>query len=332
MRSERLSAALQSSVFTWPETGRTLILRPRAEDYFDDMDAGRVQIVTGFRPDYDAFAARGIPVARAPEGDFSAALVCLPRARDLARAMLVQAVSALPKGAPVWVDGQKTDGIESVLKDLKAAGAQPGEAYSKAHGKLFSFAAGDLPADWSSKDSLADGFTTRPGVFSADGVDRGSKLLAEALPEKLHSRVGDFGAGWGYLSAEVLKRPGVQEVHLVEAEADALDCARLNLTDPRAQFHWADATGFKAEVPFGVIVCNPPFHVGREADPKLGIAFLQAAARNLTTSGTLYVVANRQLPYDAELQKLFRDVEVIGGDNSFRLWRAARPIPPGRGK
>lgn len=326
MRSERLTAALNSGAFAWPEEGRVLILRPRAEDYFDGIPADRLQVVTGFRPDFDAFSARRIPVAAKVEGAFSAALVCLPRARDLSRAMLVEAVAALPEGAPVWVDGQKTDGIESVLKDLKGAGLAPGEAYSKAHGKIFMFRAAPLPQDWAAQDHQVDGFITRPGVFSADGIDRGSALLAAALPEKLHSRVGDFGAGWGYLSSEVLKRPGVQDLHLIEAEAEALDCARRNITDPRAQFHWADATTFKAEVPFGVIVCNPPFHTAREADPKLGIAFLQAAARNLTTSGTLWLVANKQLPYEPELQKLFREVEMIGGDNSFRLWRASRPI------
>jgi len=332
MRSERLTAALNSGVFAWPETGRVLILRPRAEDYFDGIAAERLQVVTGFRPDFDAFSARRTPVSDRVEGEFAAALVCLPRARDLSRAMLVVAVAALPEGAPVWVDGQKTDGIESVLKDLKGAGLAPGEAYSKAHGKIFMFRAAPLPQDWAAKDQQVDGFITRPGVFSADGIDRGSALLAAALPEKLHSRVGDFGAGWGYLSAEILKRPGVQELHLIEAEAEALDCARRNITDPRAQFHWADATTFKAEVPFGAIVCNPPFHSGREADPKLGIAFLQGAARNLTTSGTLWLVANKQLPYEPELQKLFREVEMIGGDNSFRLWRASRPIQGKGGK
>ena len=74
------------------------------------------------------------------------------------------------------------------------------------------------------------------------------------------------------------------------------------------------------------MVCNPPFHTTRDADPALGIAFLVAAHRMLSGSGTLYLVANRHLPYDRVLASLFREIEVIGGDGAFKLTRAAFPI------
>jgi 16S rRNA (guanine1207-N2)-methyltransferase len=38
------------------------------------------------------------------------------------------------------------------------------------------------------------------------------------------------------------------------------------------------------------------------------------------------MVANRHLPYDPVLTAAFREVEEIGGDNRFRLMRAARPL------
>ena len=43
------------------------------------------------KPDFDAFAARGYDCAVAPEGRYAAALVCLPRAKPLARALIAQA-------------------------------------------------------------------------------------------------------------------------------------------------------------------------------------------------------------------------------------------------
>lgn len=328
MRSERLSLALDQGVLELPASGTLLVLRPRSDDDLSQLPTERVVVVTGFRPDADAFAARGYRVEpEVPPGPHAAALVCLPRARDQARALLAMASERVVPGGLVLVDGQKTDGIEAAHRELRAHGAEPGPALSKAHGKLFGFAAGVDLSGWQAVDQILEGgFVTRPGVFSADGVDRGSRLLAEVLPPKLHSRVADLGAGWGWLSSEILKRPGVDELHLIEAEAEALDCARRNIRDPRAQFHWADARSFKPAVPFGAVVCNPPFHTGREADPALGLAFLQAAAGMLTSSGTLWLVANRQLPYEPALQKLFKEVEPLGGDATFRLLRATRPV------
>lgn len=328
MRSDRLTLALDSGAVELPPEGRILVLRPRAGDDLSALGRDRVQVVTGFRPDHDAFAAEGYAVAQAADGAYAAALVCLPRSREQARALLAQAAAHVVPGGPVLVDGQKTDGVESVLRELRAAGAAPGPALSKAHGKIFAFAAGvDLPGWGAQPRDIGGGFVTRPGVFSADGPDAASVLLAGALPEKLGARVADLGAGWGWLARAVLARPGVAECHLIEAEADALDCARASIPDPRARFHWADATRFRPDRAFDTVVCNPPFHTTREAEPELGLAFLRAAAGMLTTSGTLWLVANRHLPYDPLLTELFREVEDKGGDSRFRLVRASRPIP-----
>lgn len=144
--------------------------------------------------------------------------------------------------------------------------------------------------------TVEGGFVTRPGVFSAEGVDRGSALFAAALPAKLGPKVVDLGAGWGYLSRAVLAREGVKRLDLVEAEAEALDCARANVTDPRARFHWADATRFRPESLVETVVMNPPFHLGREADAGLGLAFIAAARGMMAPDGVLWLVANRHLP------------------------------------
>ncbi len=186
---------------------------------------------------------------------------------------------------------------------------------------------GDFFADWAEGPALTDGgFWTAPGVFSADGVDLASALLADVLPEKLGVQVADLGAGWGFLSAHVLTREDVEAVHLVEAGHMALECARHNVTDTRAQFHWADATTWEPPHRMDTVVMNPPFHTTRAAEPAIGQAFVAAAARVLTANGTLWMVANRHLPYEAELKKRFADVEEIGGDARFKLFCARRPV------
>ena len=323
MQSVRLNFALETGAFALPDAGQIAVFRPRAGDDLSALPKDRVQIISGFKPDVDHFAKLGFAVVTTPTPAV-AALVCLPRAKAEARALLAAAVAVVPAGAMVIVDGQKTDGVDAIYKDLRARVAVT-EAVAKAHGKIFAFPAAPLPEDWVAKPAMVEGFTTAPGVFSADGVDRGSALLAAALPAKLPSRVVDLGAGWGYLSHHILQRHGVKELHLVEAEAAALECARLNVTDARAQFHWADATLWQVPHLAGAVVCNPPFHTGREADPMLGVAFLRAAAKMLAPDGTLWLVANRHLPYDLPLRALFREIEEVGGDTAFRVIRAAYP-------
>jgi 16S rRNA (guanine1207-N2)-methyltransferase len=224
------------------------------------------------------------------------------------------------------VDGQKIDGVEAVLKDCKALGLELGEAVTKGHGRLATVPVDARLLDWTAQDHAVDGFVTRPGVFSADGPDHGSVMLAAALPADFKGRVGDLGAGWGYLSRAVLARPGVKHLDVVEAEAAALDCARRNVVDVRAQFHWADARTFRPEKLWTDVVMNPPFHNGREADPALGLAFIRAAQKGLAPDGVLWMVANRHLPYEPTLRELFRVVEVVAADGSFAVTRAAFPV------
>lgn len=332
MRSDRLTFALRENALPLPDAGGILVLNPAGGDSLSMLPKARVTVVQPMRPDYDAFVARGYDVLpECPDTRFAAALVCVPRAKAAAYALLAQAAAAVAPNGLIIVDGQKTDGIDSLLRDLRGRFTLS-ETVSKAHGKLFTFhPKGDLMTEWAARPKSVDGgFQTLPGVFSADGPDAGSALLAANLPEKLPSRIIDLGAGWGYLSRAILAHPNVREVHLVEADATALACAKLNITDPRAQFHWADATSFKLERGVDAVICNPPFHTSRDPDPALGIAFLQAAARLLAGHGTLWLVANRHLPYDRPLTTLFREVEDIGTDPRFRIIRAARPNRPPR--
>jgi 16S rRNA (guanine1207-N2)-methyltransferase len=321
MRSSRLSLALETGVLTLPTAGKIAVYRPRIGDDLSALPRDRVVVLTGFKPDHDHFAGT-YPVD--PHPPYAGAIVCLPRSREAARDLIARASAEVVSGGWVAVDGQKTDGIDTALKDLRGR-VNLSESLSKAHGKLASFSAGGDLSDWVARPATVGGFQTLPGVFSSDGPDRGSMLLAGALPAKLSGKIADLGAGWGYLSAEILKRPGIKRLDLVEAEADALTCARANITDPRARFNWADATRFRPETLLDAVVMNPPFHTGRAADPALGAAFIRAARHMLAPDGSLWLVANRHLPYDAVLADCFLEVKDVAADGSFRVIHATKP-------
>ena len=322
MIGARLSLALEDGVVTLPE-GRIAVFAPRAGADLSALPRDRVEVITGFKPDYDAFAGQGYACAEAPEGRYAAAVICLPRAKPLARALVAEAVAATD--GPVIVDGAKTDGVESLLKECRKR-VEVSPALSKAHGKLFWFDATTAFDDWTTEAREIDGgFVTAPGVFSADGIDPGSQMLADHLPEKLGAQVADLGGGWGYLSARALERETIATLHLVEADHAACACARRNIADDRLQVHWADATQWTPPGRMDAVISNPPFHTDRAADPGLGRAFIAAAARMLAPSGKFWMVANRHLPYEDALALHFGQVEEVAGTNKFKILRGGRP-------
>jgi 16S rRNA (guanine1207-N2)-methyltransferase len=282
------------------------------------------EMVQPFRPFHDHLQSLGFNATPTSETACEDAIVFLPRAKALARALIAQ-TCARAKGTVV-VDGAKTDGVDSLMKDIRKRVPVEGPI-AKAHGKIFWFQANaETFTNWAAPESQrVDGFQTAPGVFSADGIDPASDLLAAALPPKLGPRVADLGAGWGFLSARALACDTIRSLHLVEADFTALNCARINVQDPRAQFHWADAITWTAPEKLNTIVMNPPFHTSRAADPALGQGFITCAARNLERSGDLWMVANRHLPYEAALSDAFQKVTEVAGDNRFKVFHATRP-------
>jgi 16S rRNA (guanine1207-N2)-methyltransferase len=324
-RDARLTLAFEEG-FALPDDGQIAVFRPRAGESFAPLPADRLLMVQGFKPEHTILAATGYKTVIVAEGRFAAAMVCLPRAKAEARALIAEAMACTD--GPVLIDGQKTDGSDSLLREMRARTEVSG-VVSKAHGKLFWVIPGqDRFGDWAAKPMQVDadaGYTTAPGVFSADGVDRGSELLVSCLPQQLSGTIVDLGAGWGYLSAHILSQPNVKTLHVVEAEHAALECAKANITDPRAVFHWADATSFKAATLADTVIMNPPFHAGRKGQPSLGVAFIKSAASLLRPPGVLWMVSNRHLPYETALSEVFREVDEVAGNASFKVFRASHP-------
>lgn len=276
----------------------------------------------GFYPTAKALENAGFAVTPLAEGRFGMVLVNLTRAKAENLANIARA-SAMSDGL-VLVNGAKNEGIESLLKAVKKI--TPVQVLSKAHGKIFWFEATAMPSEWLAGGGMAankNNFLTAPGMFSSEKVDVGSTLLAPYL-EGLKGRVADLGAGWGWLSAQALG-PDVLEMVLFEAEHKAVEAAKLNLLDPRVRFEWTDVLTLAKQLPFDVVISNPPFHQTRTAEPSLGVGFIQAAAKLLKPKGRLLMVANRQLPYERALEETFRKVEMLRQTNGFKLFEASLP-------
>ncbi|MCG6882382.1 MAG: methyltransferase [Silicimonas sp.] len=314
----RLSQALEKGNVSLPE-GDLLVIGATSASDLSALPPDRTTLLSRYA---DTVPSR--PFASSDtHGTPDAVLVFAPRARDAQRAAIRLARELTD--APIIVDGEKTDGIDALYRELRKR-AQVSEAWSKAHGKVFAVTGGDF-SDWPAlaPAETTDGWWRAPGAFSADGIDKASEMLARALPDSLSGHVIDLGAGWGYLSRAILDRPGVTRVDLVENDRLALEAAERNISDPRAAFHWANALTWHPDSPADHVVTNPPFHIGRAADPSLGQAFIRAAAGMLKPKGQLWLVANRQLPYEGTLKDAFRSTELHSETPSFKVFHATSP-------
>lgn len=273
-------------------------------------------------------------VARLSEGTWPLGLVLMTKHKEENFANIARGWALLEPGGTLVVAGANDDGAASLERHTtKAFGGAT--SLQKFHSRVFWFAKGERsPPDYwrglAGLQPVADSrknatWLSRPGIFSWDRIDDGSALLARHLPADLAGPVADFGCGWGYLAREMLARsPSIERIDLLDAEHLALDAARANVIDPRATFHWLDLAREAAPATYDAIVCNPPFHTGRASTPALGKKVIEAAAAALRPGGHFYMVANRGLPYEPLLKKLFTASETLSDNNKFRVTRAIR--------
>ena len=295
----------------------------RAEDPpFAEIDAEQ-----SFRP---AFLRLKQAVPRLEHGGHELGLVLLTKHKEENFANIARGWALLAPGGTLVCAGANDDGAASLEKHVaKAFGGA--DTLSKFHSRVFWFTKGDrTPPDYWQKlatlQPVGDGsWFSQPGVFSWDHADDGSALLAAHLPHDLSGHVGDFGCGWGFLTRHVLATcPAVTKVDGIDAEHRAVEAARANVPDARATFHWLDLINEPAPATYDAIVCNPPFHAGRAAEPALGQGFIAVAARALRPGGRFYMVANRGLPYEPLLKANFASFETLADNNKFRVTHAVR--------
>lgn len=337
--TDRVALAFATQALILPGDGDLVLLRAGPSDLADVVDPARLLCEQSFRPVHDALAERGLRVTAelsgALDADAPAAMVVvnLTRARAENYGNIARGLRLLPPGAVLAVDGAKTDGVDGLARQVNAVLPLEGQL-TKSHGRLFWLRRPQvLPqvvASWAgaaAPRANAEGFVTAPGLFSPDHADPGSRRLAAAFDGRLNGRVADLGAGWGWLAHQALLGcPQIATLDLFDAEARALDAARANVTDARAQFHWTCVTALGARVPpYDAVITNPPFHHGHAAETDLGAQFIAAAARILKPSGRLLMVANRQLPYEAALHAGFRHCERLYEDGVYKVISAERP-------
>ncbi|MFZ3451778.1 class I SAM-dependent methyltransferase [Arthrobacter sp. 7Tela_A1] len=138
---------------------------------------------------------------------------------------------------------------------------------------------------------------TSGGIFSPDGVDKGTQVLLAGIPDpSAEGNLLDIGCGWGPIALTMaLKSPGAQ-VYAVDVNERSLGLTRDNAaTLGLGNVHAALPEAIDPELRFATIWSNPPIRIGKD---ELHALLLQWLPR-LAPGGTAWLVVQKNLGSDS---------------------------------
>ena len=168
---------------------------------------------------------------------------------------------------------------------------------------------------------------TSSGLFSPDGVDKGTAILLDAVPDPQGRRMLDLGCGWGPIALTMALKTPDAEVHAVDVNErcvalTAENAARLGLGNVAAST--PDAVDEAVE--FDTIWSNPPIRIGKQELHALLLRWLP----RLAPGGRAWLVVQKNLGADSlqrwlaeELPEGFR-VRRAETSKSFRILEVHR--------
>ncbi|EAT13287.1 methyltransferase [Bermanella marisrubri] len=172
---------------------------------------------------------------------------------------------------------------------------------------------------------------THANVFGRDKLDLGAEFFLQHFKsiqsqcQKAQPKVADLCAGSGILGLKFKELAPDSELHFYDESAMAIESCQLswqaNQTDSNVAFHWQDGLE-NAEPVFDLILCNPPFHENNTVSDHIARRLFKQAKQALAEQGQLYIVANRHLPYQSVLQRMFKHVNQVAQNKKFVILHA----------
>ncbi|WP_104118235.1 class I SAM-dependent methyltransferase [Arthrobacter sp. B1805] len=163
---------------------------------------------------------------------------------------------------------------------------------------------------------------TSSGLFSPDGVDKGTAILLDTVPDPEGRRLLDIGCGWGPIALTMALKAPQAEVHAVDVNERCIaltteNAHRLGLANVVA----STPDDVDTALEFDTIWSNPPIRIGKQELHALLLRWLP----RLAPGGHAWLVVQKNLGADSlqrwlaeELPEGFR-VRRADTSKSFRI-------------
>lgn len=162
-------------------------------------------------------------------------------------------------------------------------------------------------------------FFTAPGVFSAKKIDKGTRLLVEAMQIKPNDRVLDLGCGIGVIG-KIAAEQTKNEVMLTDINQRACKLAKMNTNDLlNTKIIHSNAFEYLDGELFDVILLNPPQTAGK----KICFDMIENSKKHLNKEGTLQLVARHNKGGETLSEKMretFGNMETTAKQGGYRVY------------
>ncbi|MGO2540330.1 MAG: class I SAM-dependent methyltransferase [Specibacter sp.] len=138
---------------------------------------------------------------------------------------------------------------------------------------------------------------TAGGIFSPDGVDKGTTiLLSEAPPPATEGNLLDIGCGWGPIALSLALRSPAATVYAVDVNERSIELTRDNAAALGLDnVHASAPEDVDPGIRFNTIWSNPPIRVGKSELHSILLMWLPRLAHN----GNAYLVVQKNLGSDS---------------------------------
>ncbi|HIH42588.1 TPA: class I SAM-dependent methyltransferase [Candidatus Woesearchaeota archaeon] len=174
-------------------------------------------------------------------------------------------------------------------------------------------------------------FYTASGVFSAEKIDTGTRILIENITIQENNSVLDFGCGIGVVGIVIKKLFPTTQVYLTDINERAVKISQknaelnnisLNNSTDGNSMTFFQGNLFEAipkDIKFDTIISNLPQHAGR----KICFEIITRSKDFLNKDGSLQVVARHQKggkEIEKKMKEVFGNVETLGKESGYRVY------------
>ena len=169
-------------------------------------------------------------------------------------------------------------------------------------------------------------FDTDNGVFSKGGIDFGSNVLLQTLPDlEAKNTLLDVGCGYGTIGLTLAKKYPNLSVEMVDVNLRAIELSKNNAVKNNiSNVNIYESSCYEnVDKTYDLIISNPPIRAGK----KIVFEILSGSFEHLNKGGELWIVIQKKQGAESSLKYLktiFENVEVVNKDGGYWIIKSRK--------